>query len=70
MQALLLQLHHDAMKNIIAARKQKCAMKLFRAFGFTEEQYPDLRSLCERETLSWHVRMQNTDTLQGYLSRR
>lgn len=63
-------LQRTAVEALVNASQAKSAMKLFRRFKMTESDCPQLRSLCERSALSWHVSLEHLDILEGRMSRR
>eukprot|EP00750_Incisomonas_marina_P028123 INCI647.1.p1 GENE.INCI647.1~~INCI647.1.p1 ORF type:complete len:416 (-),score=56.51 INCI647.1:1571-2818(-) len=70
LEALVKGLQRTAVEALVNASQAKSAMKLFRKFKMTESDCPQLRSLCERSALSWHVGAEHLDILEGQMSRR
>ena len=68
--AIVNSLQRLAVNQLVQARNAKAAMKLYRRFQLTEADAPELRQLCERNALAWHVAAGHLDMLEGRISRR
>ena len=68
--ALVKQLQHYSIDALVNSGDSKNALKIFRKFGFSESDAPNVRILCERKALAWHVSTQHMDLLEGLLRRR
>ena len=68
--AVVKDLQLYAMEVLVNASEAKAAMKLYNKFALTEDQCPQLKPLCERGALAWHVSSGHLDMLEGLVTRR